>query len=146
MTVRFVLIVLVSTFLFSLQVLADEALTLSEGIPVRVLRIQQYEDRMPMIVEPGEPPAPPSRTITLFEFEIEACESVRDEEVQILVENRVQDEKKIQLVEIRPTLASRTCITEPILQSFTLGTSELSRKAPIVISNPMLIEELPPVE
>lgn len=111
------------------------------GIPVRVLRVQQYEDRMPVAVDPGE--SPEARTITLVEIGFEACAPIRDEEFEI----GVRESDGVQFLAIAPSVPDEPCEgREPLWQKATVGTSRVLPGRPVVIANPTLVEVLPPVE
>ena len=114
-------------------------LAIGGEMPARVIRVQQYEDRMPVDDTAERGP----RFVTLVEFEMESCEVLNDGDFHVRVEKKSSG---MQHAVIAPVEALPACRNRKRIQRFTIGSSEVTPGKPMMIVNPILIENLPPVD
>jgi hypothetical protein len=123
-----------------------------DGLPLRIVRIQQYEDRMPVVVghegQKSSVKTSAARIVTLIEFTAGHCPTLEREDFAL----SIQDVTSAQSVEVvvKPESRANRCAAESASSfqgpTFVLSTSELEAGRPIVISNPVMVEHLPPVD
>lgn len=109
------------------------------GESLRVLNVQQYEDRMPIVTEDGRPVPP--RFITIIQFEALDCDTTRDDEFNL----RLSRKGRAAVVRIESQKNRGGC-TKGRRQTYEVSSREFKRGEAVVISNPTLIEELPATE
>lgn len=109
------------------------------GQKLKVLSVQQFEDRQPIATDDGRPMPP--RLITRVNFETLDCGTMRDEDFQVQVSRK----GNTALVKILAPAGNGQCFGAEKVQ-FQVGVPGLKKNEAVVIANPALIDELPATE
>jgi hypothetical protein len=109
------------------------------GQKLKLLSVQQFEDRQPVATDDGRPM--PARLITLVNFETLDCGTMRDEDFQV----KVSRKGTTALVKILAPAGNGQCLGAEKVR-FQVGVVGLKKNEAVVITNPALIDELPATE
>lgn len=135
--------VALATVLSSQSLLAQTSNEFGKGLSIRLVRVEQYDDRMPRIMGGDKVGSSRSvgRTVTLLDIEFSHCARLSPEDFTIVVKR----EGDVQMVQIQPLRSLSDCGNSSDRQSQKLSTSEIEARVPMVITNPALVDQLPPV-
>jgi hypothetical protein len=118
---------------------ASETQSTPFGQKLKLLSVQQFEDRQPIATDDGRPM--PARLITLVNFETLDCGTMRDEDFQV----KVSRKGNAALVKISAPAGNGQCLGAEKVR-FQVGVPGLQKNEAVVITNPALIDELPATE
>ena len=105
----------------------------------KVLKVQQYQDLMPTIVEPGMPV--PNKVFTLVEIQYERCAAAPEDGFKI---ERTMT-AKFQMLNVVDGVAYPDCFGPTVKRTMTLYSREFTLQQPIVALESVLVERLPDV-
>lgn len=112
---------------------------LRDGYGLTVLRVQQYNNLMPVAVNPGE--SAPNPTVTLIDFVAYACRGLQAKDFEVVS----QQSASAQIVQIRYVGPIGDCRAVPRRQELSISARDLSDIKPIVVVNPVEVTRLPDV-
>ena len=118
---------------------AGESTASPFGQKLKLLSVQQFEDRQPVPTEDGRGRA--ARLITLVNFEALDCGTMRDEDFKVTVTRKAN----AALVKISAPAGNGQCAGAE-KQTFQVGVPGLQKSEAVVITNPALIDELAATE
>ena len=118
---------------------ANESTVSPFGQKLKIVSVQQFEDRQPIPTEDGRPK--PHRLITLVNFETLDCGTMRDEDFRVSITRKAN----AALIKISAPTGTGQCAGAE-KQTFQVGVPGLQKSEAVVITNPALIDELPATE
>ena len=118
-------------FAIALFSLTSEAANLKPGgMPLQVVKIDQFQNLMPVIVDPGMP-LPYRKVHTTFTVKVESCTTFRAEQFQV----KSKFSNDVQLVLIEPIAPLIDCMGPTRKYELMINTSDLMPYKPIVVLN-----------
>ena len=113
-----------------LSVTAQAANLKPGGYPMQVLKIDQFRNLMPVIVDPGMP-LPYRKVHTTFTVKVESCTTYRAEQFEV----KTKYSNDVQLVLIEPVAPLLDCMGPTHSYELMINTSDLMPYKPIVVLN-----------